>query len=147
MNLKLSVKNIVAIVLLVLTVVLLFWPAVAGKASVSETRSALSEMIDFFFMAGKYESTATFCGILAILLNICFFGTIAAAVLAIVLIVLNKGKFAKIAALVTMILAILAVVTIVALSLILAETLSPGVAMFLIPIVSIAACTLVEKAA
>ena len=161
MNLKLSVKHIVAIVLVVLSVILLFWPSVVGLSaygmgqmqSVSGVRSEMTENMDLFFKSAEIGGfRMTLLGILAIVINICFFGMIAAAVLAIVMIILNKSNFATI---IMIILAILAVVVSVVYALIAKELsglgdackIVPGVSMFLLPIFTIAACIFAKKEA
>jgi hypothetical protein len=161
MKLNLSVKNIVAIVLLALMIVLLFWPSVAGLSamgmgemySVSQIRSQV-KIGEAFDAASMLGFSATLYGICGILLNICFFGMIVMAVVAIVTLLLGKGKIAKIATILAMVLAILAVILCAVIIIVMKGmtgygsmiSFAPGVAMFLLPIFAIAATVLVEKA-
>jgi len=161
MNLKLSVRHIVAMVLIVLSIVCLFWPSVAGVSamgqstmySVSEVRSEMTSNIGEYFDAAElFGFKATLLGIFGILINVCFFGMIAAAVLALVMILLNKSN---VAAVLLAILAILAVVVCAVYVVILIDLMemgglvkfAPGVAMFLLPIFAIATCILAKKEA
>lgn len=154
MKLNLNVKNIVAMVLLGLMIVLLFWPSVAGLSAMGEGQMYSVSEIRSLTDIGTAFNTGAIYGIAFLLLNICFFGMIVMAVVAIVTLLLGKGKIAKIAAILAMVLAILAVIICVVIVIKLKSefgslssmiSFAPGVAMFLMPIVAIAATVLVEK--
>ena len=154
MKLNLNVKNIVAMVLLGLMIVLLFWPSVAGLSAMGEGQMYSVSEIRSLTDIGTAFNTGAIYGIAFLLLNICFFGMIVMAVVAIVTLLLGKGKIAKIAAILAMVLAILAVIICVVIVIKLKSefgsmssmiNFAPGVAMFLMPIVAIVATVLVEK--
>ena len=154
MKLNLNVKSIVAMVLLALMIVLLFWPSVAGLSAMGEGQMYSVSEIRSMTDIGTAFNTGAIYGIAFLLLNICFFGMIVMAVVAIVALLLGKGKIAKIAAILAMVLAILAVIICVVIiiklksefgSLGSMSSFAPGVALCLLPIFAIAATVLVEK--
>jgi RNA polymerase subunit RPABC4/transcription elongation factor Spt4 len=153
MKLNLSVKSIVAMVLLALMIVLLFWPSVAGLSAMGEGQMYSVSEIRSMTDIGTAFNTGAIYGIAFLLLNICFFGMIVMAVVAIVTLLLGKGKIAKIATILAMVLAILAVILCAVIIIVMKGmtgygsmiSFAPGVAMFLLPIFSLAASILYKR--
>ena len=124
MKIKLSVRNIVAIALMALTIVFMFWPSVLGRASLSETRSMLSDLRPFMDGFPKF---------LSVVLSIGFFAMIILAALSIVVMLINQTKAAVVAhTVVTLIVTVVLIIFMIKLE------GTPSAALFLLPIFSIA---------
>jgi hypothetical protein len=132
-NFKFSARNIAAIVLMALTVVFMFWPSVLGgvNLSLSDTRSMLSDLLPYLDGFPKF---------LSVVISIGFFTMIGLAALSIVLMVLNRSKGAVIAHVIVTLVVILALVIIMT-----KIDMGPSVALFLLPICSLAASILYQQ--
>ena len=146
----LLIRRIVAILLLACTFIFLFAPDIisvyGSGASFSELRSEETDNIGLYFDYASYSPKFVVLGIAGILLNVCFFGMIALAVLGIILMLMNKSKAATVW---HTVLAFLTVVLIVAYMIIVKEEsgikMGPGAALFLLPIFSLAASILYQQ--
>jgi ribosomal protein L40E len=165
------VRRVIAIILMACTIVFLFWPSfVCGKTEYEgygyseshtekttlwEFRSSITEEMEQMLDLFGESTEGTITAILAIFINVAFFGMLALAGMAIVLMLFNRSKAATV---LHTILAILTVVVYAAYLIYMMITLKeeyaeygikltiyPGVAGILLPLFSLAASILYKR--
>lgn len=168
---KLMVRRVIAIILMACTIVFLFWPSfVCGKTDYEgygyseshtekttlwEIRSSITEEMEQVLDLFGESTEGTIAAISAIFINVAFFGMLALAGMAIVLMLFNRSKAATV---LHTILAILTVVVYAAYLIYMMITLKeeyaeygikltiyPGVAGILLPLFSLAASILYKR--
>jgi hypothetical protein len=146
----LLIRRVIAIFVLALSIIFLFTPSIVTSggygANFSEAREAETENIGRYFDLADYEPKAAILGVLGILLNVCFFGMIVFAALGVLLMLFNRSNAANVA---HTCLAFLTVVIFIVYMILIKEisgmSFSPGAAMFLLPIFSLAASILYKR--
>lgn len=132
-----SVRNLIAILLMILSVVCLFWPNIIDRGSLSELRSSLNE---FYELTGDGYYMKSSAKTIRLLVNIAFFALIALASIAIILMLLKKTK--KVIAIHTVV-SFLTVILMVYYMIEFKE--GPGISLFLLPGFSLASAIVYEE--